>query len=320
MSRLTHSLLVSSATLLIAVAQFGSTDSVFAGEPDWSTIEPIKVTMFYPGVTSWDFLLSEDHGTGAKPVKKGSKSCADCHVNKKGEFDIIADEIVTGELTMSATEAPFEPKPHDGLEGYKDVFVKASHDDEYIYIMLTWPSNGVGASKPDMADTVSIQLTDKIKSFTKYGCYMTCHDNQIDMPKYRGNKQKLYTYYSHSKGKAKGQDKLDGYLAKGQIVDLWIAEFNGEAVNVRDEYILNDRFEDAADLEASGAYGDGNYSVVFKRKLDTAGEGDIQFNKDGTVSIAIAVHDEGAGTRKHYTSFPLTLKLDAEADLVVAKQ
>ena len=59
---------------------------------------------------------------------------------------------------------------------------------------------------------------------------------------------------------------------------------------------------------------------MFKRKLDTAGEGDIQFNKDGTVSIAIAVHDEGAGTRKHYTSFPLTLKLDAEADLVAAKQ
>ena len=106
--------------------------NINAGEIDWNSVDAKTVTTFYPGVASWEYLQREDHGNGANPVKKMKKSCAACHVNKKGKYDIAADEIISGELTMPVLETVFEPNPKEGMDGYLDIKVQAAYDAENV--------------------------------------------------------------------------------------------------------------------------------------------------------------------------------------------
>ena len=293
-------------------------------EPDWSSIDSQTVTTFWPGVSSWQFLVAEDHGTGVKPVVKNKKSCAKCHVSKKGEFDIAADELVSGELTMSVTEARFEPAPKEGLDGYMDIQVQAAYDDNNVYLKVTWPSagtsfNDAAVADNGMADRVSIQMaTKKVKTFKNFGCYIACHDDMVDMPKDAG--RKLYAEFSMKKGKALPQKMLDTFKSKGMIIDQWIAAFHGNEVKASDEYIISDREADNADVMTTGTYADGNYSVVFTRPLVTTDEGDVQLKDGDTVSISIAIHEKNSNSRFHYTSFPVSVGLGGKkADIVASK-
>jgi len=307
---------------LLALSFYGV--GVSAGEIDWSAVEPTTVKVFYPGVSSWDFMKSKDHGSGANPVKTGKKSCAVCHVNKRGEYDIAADDIISGELTKVASAKPLEPTPVAGLPGFKDVSMQAAFDSENLYLRFQWESEGASfkdaaLAKDDLTDRISIQFADKIKTFNKYGCYITCHDDQEGMPKSRGSDTKLYTYYARKNGTMVPAEKLDKYLSKGQFVDLWIASFEGSQVVSSDQYVLADRIDDKNDLEASGGFENGKYTVVIKRKLATGDSGDLVFKEGSAFSLDIAIHDLRNTGRKHYTSFPVSIGLATEADVSASK-
>jgi len=307
---------------LLALSFYGA--SVSADDVDWATVEPTNVKVFYPGVSSWDFLRSKDHGSGANPMKTGKKSCAVCHVNKRGKYDIAADDIISGELTKVASEKPLEPKPISGLPGYKDVSMQAAFDSENLYLRFQWESEGASfkdaaLAKNDLADRISIQFADKIKTFKKYGCYITCHDDQQGMPKSRGSDTKLYAYYTRKNGALVPSEKIEKYLSKGQFIDFWEAYFEGNQVISEDEYVLADRIEDKNDLDVSGSYENGKYTVVFKRKLSTGDSGDLVFKEGSAFSLDIAIHDLRNTGRKHYTSFPVSIGLATEADVSASK-
>ena len=297
---------------LIAAAFFVSSAS--AGEPDWGQVPAKTVKTFYPGVASWDFMTGKDHGTGGNVVKKLEKACADCHVAKDGSYDIKSDKIISGELKKVASGAPLEEEPLAGMPGFKDVSVQAAYDAENIYLRIQWPGSGASTSKEE-ADRVSIQISDKIKSFSLYGCFITCHDNQTGMPENRGEEKKLYGYFAADKP----QDKLDDFLSKGQFIDLWEAYFVGNEVTAEDEYVLESRHEDKNDLTATGSFEGGKYTVVFTRKLSTGDKGDIGLKDGKDFSIGISVHDNKNKGRKHYTAFPFTIGLSAAGDVTAKK-
>ena len=288
-----------------------------AGEPDWGQVPAKTVKTFYPGVASWDFMTGKDHGTGGNVVKKLEKACADCHVSKDGSYDIKSDKIVAGELKKAATGAPLEPEPLAGMPGFKDVSVQAAYDAENIYMRFQWQGSGASAADPALkeADGVSVQIADKIKSFSDYGCFITCHDNESGMPENRGEEKKLYSYYADGKP----QDKLDGYLAKGQFIDLWETLVKGKEVKAEDEYILESRHEDKNDLTASGSFEGGKYTVVITRKLSTGDKGDIALKDGKSFSMGIAIHDNKNKGRKHYVSFPLSVGLSTAGDVTAKK-
>lgn len=297
-----------------------------AQDIDWSKAESKSVTVFYPGVTSWEFLKNKDHGTGAKPVIKDKKSCEACHINKKGKWDIAADDIISGELTMIDSEAPFEPKPKEGMAGYMNIKAQAAYDTDHIYIKLSWPSAGTSfadaaIAEQGLADRVSIQFANKgVKTFIKSGCFITCHADLKDMPKSKGDDKKLYAEFSIKKGKPLPQKMLDMYLSKGRIIDQWVGAFHGSKVVTSDEYILQDRIEDINNVEASGTFANNEYSITFKRQLNTGDTGDIVLKAGGQVNISIAIHEAKSNSRFHYTSFPLSLGLDSKkADLKAMK-
>ncbi|MBD3649216.1 MAG: hypothetical protein HUJ31_17610, partial [Pseudomonadales bacterium] len=267
------------------------------------------VKVFYPGVASWEFLLSGDHGQGAQRVRSMQKSCAECHVGDTGEYDIYADKIITGELEKSESGDALEPDPIEGQPGFKEVSVQVAHDAENIYVRLSWP----GAED----SIVSMQVANQIKTFEAYGCYITCHDDQKDMP--ADNDQTLYAYFTHSGDKIAPQPRLDSHIEKQQFMDLWLGKFEGGKVSAEDEYILEARHDDNNDLSASGSFEGGINTVVLTRKLSTGDDKDIQLSDGSTFSIGIAVHDAGRESRFHHTSFPVSVGLGAGGDITSKK-
>lgn len=303
--------------LILAVLHISN---VKAAEIDWGQVEARTIKTFYPGVSSWAFMKGKDHGTGANVVKKMGKSCADCHVGKDGSYDIKSDKIISGELKMVASGDALEPEPLAGMPGFKDVAVQAAYDAENIYLRFQWQGSGASVADPSLAkdhkaDRVSILIANKIKSFKLYGCFVSCHDDQSGMPENRGEEVKLYGYYA----KGKSQDKLDGYLSKGQFLDLWEASFVGAEVKTEDYYVLEDRHEDHNDLTATGSFEGGKYTVVITRKLSTGDARDIKLQDGKKFSMGISIHDNKNKGRKHYVSFPVSVGLSSSGDITARK-
>jgi hypothetical protein len=296
-----------------------------AAEIDWSKVEAKAIKAFYPGQASWEFLISANHGKGASVVRKMDKACADCHVGEGGNYDIKADQIISGTIKKSESKEPFEPEPVPGTPGFIDVTIQAAYDEENIYLRFQWQGSGASVTDPTIAadgkaDRIALQISDNIGSFKNYGCFITCHDDQDGMPEHRDAEVTLYGYYSRDKnGNVKDQAVLDGYLSKGQFIDLLEVGFAGNEVNTEDMYILDKRHHDNEDLNATGGFENGTYTVLITRKLSTGDARDIVLSNGGTFNIGVAVHDNQNKGRKHYTSFPFSIGLSTPADINARK-
>ena len=165
---------------------------------DWSKIPTKSVTLFYPGQSTYDWLVSPGH-PGAKLVEQG-QACRTCH---EGSEKTRGDKIVKG--------GNLEPTPIAGKNGAIAVAVQAAHDAEYVYFRFRWKTNlkregrmhdyvrfdgkqwkWYGHDRNDKAvrsgeqpalyeDRFSIMLDDgKVARFAQQGCWLTCHDGMRD--------------------------------------------------------------------------------------------------------------------------------------------
>jgi len=71
----------------------------FSGDsPDWSTIEPATVTLFYPGVIGWDYITDRQSHSGADAVNE-NRSFYEAHTEDKMAFygleSEFRDEIIS---------------------------------------------------------------------------------------------------------------------------------------------------------------------------------------------------------------------------------
>ena len=313
-----------SVSLLLMLAVAGASGGM-AAEVDWSKVPVKTIKVFYPGQASWDFMISQDHGTGAAPVKTLKKACAECHVSDTGEYDINADKIIGGELKRAKSKQVLEPEGLAGAKGFKDVALQIAYDADNLYLRSQWPGSGASVTDPALADDgkadrISFQIADKIKTFGMYGCYITCHDDEENMPENRGTEVTLYGYYTRDKdGSVKDQPTLDAYLAKGQFIDLLEAAFVGSEVKTEDMYVLDKRNKDQNDVTAAGGFENGTYTVVITRKLATGDNNDITLADGARFDLTVAIHDNKNTGRKHYTSFPVSIGLSTSADITAQK-
>jgi hypothetical protein len=90
------------------------------------------------------------------------------------------------------------------------------------------------------------------------------------------------------------------------------------------EYFVNreNASGSAADnTDVSGTWEDGKWTVVWTRALDTGNPADDKIMTAGGVySVGFAVHDDNITTRGHHVSFPLTIGIGAEADIMAVAQ
>lgn len=306
-------------------------------EVNWGSINPHKVKLFYPGAASWEFLNSKDHGVGMVPVVKRKKACPECHIDKAGNLDVRAAEIANGSLSMKASKKPFEPSPTEGKPGFLDADIQAAYDDENLYLRMQWNSAGkTWKGESASPDRVSIQMNSSQDEFSKYGCFVTCHVDQNSMPespskekvakhplysKLKRDDVRLYAFYSRNDGwdSVKDSKEIDEIAKNGGLIDLCEATFKGKGVETRDGWILEDREEDHKDIEGSGNWENGKYTVTLKRKLNTSDAKDIELKNGTAFTVGIAIHDDKAKLRKHYVSYPLSIGLGAEGTVKATK-
>ena len=189
--------------LSLAVIGMSSTLAADPAKINWTKIPVVKVPLFYPGVSTYEWLRSDEHKNAAKEVKRGD-ACMSCHDEKDAEKD-IGNKIVKG--------GRLEPTPVPGKSGYKELKVQAAYDAKNLYLRYQWKTDNTyagtehqylrfdgkewkvwGFPKLDKVvqegkqpgiyeDRMSIMIDDgKVAGFAKQGCWLTCHDGQRDNP------------------------------------------------------------------------------------------------------------------------------------------
>jgi hypothetical protein len=189
-----------SSAIVIGVA-VGTVSLALAADPrtiDWSQVPTKSLILFYPGESTYDWLVSPAH-PGAQQVGQG-QACRSCH---EGSEKDRGNRIVKG--------GPIEATPIAGKNGAIDVAVQAAHDAEYVYFRFQWKTNlnregrmhdyirfdgtqwkWYGHDRNDKAvrageqpalyeDRFSIMLDDgKVPLFAEQGCWVTCHNGMRD--------------------------------------------------------------------------------------------------------------------------------------------
>ena len=178
-----------------------SLSATAAPPSDWSQIPTKTIKLFYPGVSSYQWLRSPEHGIGSAMVANGL-ACLNCH---RGAEEKLGNSIVGG--------GPIEPNPIKGKNGVIDLAVQTAYDKENIYWRFQWKTNAdrpgqmhnylryngsewefyggprssdrvaKGQTPPLYEDRLSMIIDDgKVPLYEEHGCWQTCHLGQRDMP------------------------------------------------------------------------------------------------------------------------------------------
>ncbi len=176
--------------------------SAMAADPatiDWSKVPTVKVPLFYPGQSSYEWLRTPEHKKAQKETTEG-QACASCHKN---------EEKTLGEKLVKA--GPLEPMPVKGKNGYVELAVQAAYDAKNAYFRYQWKTNGnanleypyyrfdgkewkvyggprldqavqEGKQPPIYEARMSMMVDDgKVPMFKEQGCWLTCHEGERDL-------------------------------------------------------------------------------------------------------------------------------------------
>ena len=288
---------------------------------DWSKVSGIDIAVFYPGQSSWEWVLTKSDHDGAPDIRKG-KSCWDCH---EGEEKEIGAKTVSGKK--------LEAQPIAGKRPAFDVNVKAAHDGENLYLRLAWSDAGADVARkedPDYEAKATVFIGHKsLVAFDRGGCWSACHDDMIGMPSDQGKELTKYLTDSRTKitrqggGESyKSDDELAKLLREGTFVEFWQARLNRDSASPADGYILGKIHKSESPVvSVQGGIQDGQWVVVFTRKLSAGGIGRRELASGAVIPIGIAIHDAHAKGRRHHVSFKRTLSLGkGDGDIVAEKQ
>lgn len=294
-----------------------------AGAIDWNGVEGKTLTLFYPGQSSWEWVLTQSDHSGAKKIR-GGKPCYECHA---GEEKKIGDLIVSGKK--------LEPAPIAGKAGTLDVNVKVANDGERLYFRLEWsdpaaPAGQKMEAKSEAIATIMLEDGHTIESKLA-GCWGACHADLKGMPKaVEGHDLTKYLAKSRTKitrdgggENYKSDADLAALLSEGDFFEYWSAHLDkGAAAKAVDGYALDKRhFDQPPEVAAVAEFKDGMWVVELSRKLKVGKPGFKDVAAGGSYIVAFAVHTNHADGRHHYVSFHHTLALDGgQADFVAARK
>ena len=248
------------------------------------------VSLFYPGQSDSDWLLSEH--PGSQPLRQG-RNCQQCH---RGEEAQMARGI-TGNATPEL----------------RDVEMTFSSDAKSLVLSLSWEGS---------VDDVDISLMwgdSDSDAFRRGGCFAACHSDMPGMSRDRG--QRLGKYLTASRAQQqqigrpailKDQAALAQMMAAGNFVEIWRVQLNGGTASVQSAALLSGLdWRDKGPLAGSAKYSDGRWSVRLQRPL-AAGVGYKDFTAGDKYTLGVALHGNSNPGGEHWVSLPLTLSLDRD--------
>ena len=278
------------------------------------------VVLFQPGQSSWEWLLVPASHDGGKQMREG-KSCLYCH---DGEEKTMGKLIASGEK--------LEPAPISGMPGFIEMKVDATYDDQNVYLSLSWtapPEANWGHEDSATHLTISIG-SPELSVAPIAGCWAACHSDLPGMPDDSGAKLSKYLPGSRSKMTRTGGGSdikpaadLDAQKAQGQYLEYWQAVLDGGAVKAsRDGYFLDGRKKNSDSAVSATATAEGqHWTVQMVRPLGPEGETRHALAEGIVYTLAVALHENHASGRYHYTAFPMRFVLGSgEAELNATRQ
>lgn len=308
---------------------------------DWGNVPERRITLFYPGETSMEWVMTgKDHG-GARPLLNGGDRCVTCHDKETAD---MGRKMVTGQKA--------ESQPLPDKRASIAVNVQAAHDSDNLYLRFAWeetdhvpvPFVDGGKMDPDNPMKLAIMLaTDDVEFADRSGCWQTCHHDARTMPdtpaadaaagsevaqrldltrgvtKYLKESRTNIEVQGRRGKKRGGWDKLKpeeeikAALAANQFMDL--LRYKSGKGETEDGYILDQRYMSGGQgFEVDARNEGGSWVVVMKRKLLSDKPGDLSLALDKVYNLGFAIHDDFSGARFHHVSLGYRLGFDADAD------
>jgi cytochrome c-type protein NapC len=287
---------------------------------DWASVPGKEVILFYPGQSSWEYLLTATDHSGAPKFRDG-KTCHDCHLD---EEKIMGGTLVSGNKN--------EPAPIPGKPPFVPATVKFANDGQNVYVHLEFKEGTQPDSKmdPDFTSKVTLMLGDaKVAEAPRAGCWGTCHDDAARMAGAGTSDRTKYLSRTRAKNTRTGggdelkpADELAKMQADGQFMEYWQARLNPGAPAVAAGGTVFDKRVDAkpAGVTAEASFANGSWSVTLGRKL-IAGAPFKDLAPGKPYTIGLAIHSGRTAKRFHYVSFEYSVVLDqGAADFVAVKK
>jgi hypothetical protein len=302
------------ALAILAVAGFAPATAA----PNWAGVPAKDVELFYPGQSSWEWVLTPADHPGAEKFR-GGKDCAACH---------IGDEKNMGTLLVSGKKN--EPTPIGGKPGSIDAKVQFAHDDQNLYVRLVIAEGSQPNAKMDNAFETKVTMMlegGTVPEANRAGCWGSCHDDSAAMASAGGSERTMYLPKTRAHlTRQGGGDALAANLpalkSGGYELEYWQAKLNPGSPAVAANGVIFDKREETKPtaVTAEASYASGTWTVTLSRKLN-AGSGFVPLAAGKQYTVAFAVHSGHAAKRFHYVSFERSLVLDqGGADFVAQKK
>jgi len=265
--------------------------------PDWSKVAPVKMTLFYPGQSSLEWVMDKAEHSAVPDIVEKKRSCAKCHT---GDANEVGDKIVKG-APAGNKKASIEPKPIAGKAGHVPVELQTTHDGSKIYFRLTWNSPKGGAPKQDNKNDMKVALLfdggGTVEGAELNGCWATCHDDLRSMKSAKDDKKTKYV---------KGAD-----LASGKFYDL-IQFKSGKGEKPVDGHVIDKRVMEGGKslIKAEGKKEGDKWVVTFERELAGKAPGDHTIVAGKMYNFGVAIHEDFSNARYHYVSLGYQFALD----------
>lgn len=307
------------------------------GSANWSGVVGTDVTLFYPGQTSWEWVLKgSDHG-GARAIRKINDRCAECHLGEEAD---MGAKIVSGEKA--------EATPIPGKRASIALNVKAVYDADNLFLRFQWPDAAHapvpfvegGKMDPDNQIKIAFMLDDgKVPEAGYAGCWASCHHDSRYMPhqpdqptmaasvagqtidltdgvtKYMPASRTEIDYKGRDGKPRGGWDKLveagtiETMLADGAYMD--VTRYKSGANEVEAGSILAERLLDTSPaISGTGSLADGVWTVDITRPLKAVQPGGVDLEAGKTYTVGFAIHDDYTSARFHHVSLEYKLGLD----------
>ena len=269
---------------------------VAVAAPDWSKVPQRKMTLFYPGQSSLEWVMNKPDHSAVPDIVDKKRQCAKCH---EGDASEIGGKIVAGK-PVGSSKTVLEPTPPAGKVGSIPVMFQAAHDGSKIYFRFEWVPPQNGSKKLDPKNEVKLTMMfdggGTVEGAELNGCWATCHSDLRTMKDAKDDKTTKHI---------KNAD-----LASGKFMDL-IQYRSGEKTPV-DGYVAEARHMDGgkALLKAEGKKEGNKWIVTFERTLTGGGKGDHAITADKVYNFGFALHEDYTNARFHYVSLGYQFGLD----------
>ena len=265
--------------------------------PDWSKVPSRKVTLFYPGQASLEWVMNKPDHSAVPDIVDKKRSCAKCH---EGDANEIGDKIVKG-VAVGSSKSVLEPTPPKGKAGSLPVMLQTAFDADKIYFRFEWTSPQGGETKADPKNEVKLTMMfdggGTVDGSNQNGCWATCHQDLRGMKAPKDDKKTKYL--------------KDADLAAGKYMDL-IQYRSGKGEKPVDGYVATSREMDGGKgLQKAEGKKDGNkWVVTLERSLAGGGKGDHALVAGKTYNFGFAIHEDHSNARFHYVSLGYQFGLD----------